>query len=44
MQMNVKTLQNESGKTAVIIAIVLAVIAYLVYPGTNSGLPYSSAS
>ncbi len=35
MQMNVKTLQNESGKTKVIIAIVLAVIAYLVYPGTS---------
>ncbi len=35
MQMNVKTLRNESGKTAVIIAIVLAVIAFLVYPGTS---------
>ena len=35
MQMNVKTLRNESGNTAVIIAIVRAVIAYLVYPGTS---------
>jgi hypothetical protein len=30
-----KSLKNESGKTAVIIVIVLAVIGYLVYPGTS---------
>jgi len=29
------TLNNENGKTAVIIIVVLAVIAYLVYPGTS---------
>ena len=28
-------IQNESGKTAVIIVIVIAVIAFLVYPGTS---------
>ncbi len=35
MKMCMKSLENESGKTKVIIAIVLAVIAYLVYPGTS---------
>jgi hypothetical protein len=30
-----RSLGNESGKTAVIIVIVLAVIGYLVYPGTS---------
>jgi hypothetical protein len=30
-----KSLRNESGKTAVVIVIVVAVIAYLVYPGTS---------
>ena len=33
--MHLKTLQNESGKAVVIIVIVLAVIGYLVYPGTS---------
>ena len=35
MKMRMKSLENESGKTAVIIVIVLAVIGYLVYPGTS---------
>jgi len=30
-----KTLGNESGKTAVVLVIIVAVIAYLVYPGTS---------
>lgn len=29
------SIHNESGKTAVIIIIVLAVVGYLVYPGTS---------
>ncbi len=33
--MHLKTLQNESGKAVVIIVVVLAVIGYLVYPGTS---------
>ncbi len=35
MKIGMKSLGNESGKTAVIIVIVLAVIAYLAYPGTS---------
>lgn len=35
MQKELNSIQNESGKTAVIIVIVLAVIGYLVYPGTS---------
>ncbi|MDH3257067.1 MAG: hypothetical protein OEM27_05580, partial [Nitrospinota bacterium] len=35
MKIRLKSLKNESGKTAVIIVIVLAVIGYLVYPGTS---------
>ena len=35
MRIGMKSLDNESGKTAVIIAIVLAVIGYLAYPGTS---------
>lgn len=37
--MSIKTLQNESGKTAVVITIIVAVIAYLVYPGTSPFKP-----
>lgn len=33
--MRMKSFKNESGKTAVIIVVVLAVIGYLVYPGTS---------
>ena len=35
MQKKLNSIQNESGKTAVVILIVVAVIAYLVYPGTS---------
>ena len=35
MKIGMKSLGNESGKTAVSIVIVLAVIAYLAYPGTS---------
>ena len=35
MQCRMKSIQNESGKTAVVVAIILAVIGYLVYPGTS---------
>jgi hypothetical protein len=35
MKTGIKSLGNESGKTVVIIAIVLAVIGYLAYPGTS---------
>ena len=35
MKIRMRSLKNESGKTAVIIVIVLAVIGYLVYPGTS---------
>ncbi len=35
MSMSFKALRNESGKTAVVILIIVAVIAYLVYPGTS---------
>ena len=35
MKVRMKSLGNESGKTAVIIVIFLAVIGYLVYPGTS---------
>jgi len=35
MKMSMKSLENESGKTAVVIVIIVAVIAYLVYPGTS---------
>jgi len=35
MKIRMRSLGNESGKTAVIIVIVLAVIGYLVYPGTS---------
>ena len=30
-----KVLNNESGKTAVVLVIIVAIIAYLVYPGTS---------
>jgi hypothetical protein len=33
--MRMKSLENESGKTAVVIIIIVAVIAYLAYPGTS---------
>lgn len=33
--MHLKPLENESGKTVIIIVIVLAVVGYLVYPGTS---------
>lgn len=35
MRKEVGSIHNESGKTAVIIVIIVAVIAYLVYPGTS---------
>ena len=35
MQKKFNSIQNESGKTAVVILIIIAVIAYLVYPGTS---------
>ena len=35
MQEKTNSIHNESGKTAVVIIIVVAVIAYLVYPGTS---------
>ena len=35
MKIRLSTLNNESGKTAVVIVIIVAVIAYLVYPGTS---------
>jgi hypothetical protein len=33
--MKIKSLENESGKTAVVLVIVVAIIAYLAYPGTS---------
>ena len=33
--MKIQSLRNEQGKTVVIILVLLAVIAYLVYPGTS---------
>jgi len=35
MKMRMKSLENESGKAVVWIVIVVAVIAYLAYPGTS---------
>lgn len=35
MKIRLKSLQNESGKAVVWIVIVVAVIAYLAYPGTS---------
>lgn len=35
MRKEVSSIHNESGKTAVILVIIVAVIAYLVYPGTS---------
>ena len=35
MQKRMNSIQNESGKTAVILVIIVVVIAYLVYPGTS---------
>jgi hypothetical protein len=35
MQSKVNSIQNESGKTAVVLVTIVAVIAYLVYPGTS---------
>ena len=35
MRKESSSIHNESGKTAVIIIIVLAVVGYLVYPGTS---------
>ena len=35
MQKESNSLHNESGKTAVILIIIVAVIGYLVYPGTS---------
>ena len=35
MKISSKVLENESGKTAVVLVIIVAVIAYLVYPGTS---------
>jgi hypothetical protein len=35
MKIGVKSLENESGKAVVWIVIALAVIGYLVYPGTS---------
>ncbi len=35
MEVPMKSLENESGKVAVWIVIVLAVVGYLVYPGTS---------
>jgi hypothetical protein len=35
MQSKANSIQNESGKTAVVLVIIVAVIAYLVYPGTS---------
>ena len=35
MRKESSSIHNESGKTAVIVIIVLAVVGYLVYPGTS---------
>lgn len=35
MKIRLKSLQNESGKAVVWVVIVVAVIAYLAYPGTS---------
>ena len=35
MQKKMNSIKNESGKTAVVLVIIVAVIAYLVYPGTS---------
>lgn len=35
MKIRMKSLENESGKAVVWIVIILAVIGYLVYPGTS---------
>ncbi len=35
MKIRMKSLENESGKTAVVIIIIVVVIAYLAYPGTS---------
>ncbi len=35
MQKGMSSIQNESGKTAVVLIVIVAVIAYLVYPGTS---------